>query len=227
MRQCFKTHKKNQSGFATNVKLCILSLSSLLLFYKEARQAPEFKQTAIQISGGSQVSWGSQKEKRKTKKAVCYLSDVQRPWRPCMPVAGLFTLFQSCTQQTKPGRLDWFRKRRENSSKDVSIETWPPSSLLHTLLLSGLPHWTSDWVITVGQRGTYLPEHVLMPSYMAKAFLSQHLPCQPCSMPLGRCCWCGGCNGRPDREEELCMSSLVLSHKKQECSQAQLPWLCS
>lgn len=143
-----------------------------------------------------------------------------------MPVAGLFTLFQSCTRQTKPGRMD-LEKGGRTVKTHVSVETWPSSSLPHTLpLLSGLPHLTSGWVLTAGQWGTYLPEHVLMPSYMAKAFLSQHLPCQPCSMPLVRCCWCGGCNGRPDGEE-LCMSSLVLSHKKQECSQAQLPWLCS
>lgn len=77
VRQCFKTHNKNKSGFATNVKLCILSVSSLLLLYKEGRQAPESKQQPHKSQGVAQVSWGRPK-KRKTKKAVCYLSDVHK-----------------------------------------------------------------------------------------------------------------------------------------------------
>lgn len=84
VRQCFKTHNNNKSGFATNVKLCILSLSSLLLLYKEGRQAPESKQQPHKSQGVAQVSWGKPK-KRKTKKAVCYLSDVHKGKDPGGP----------------------------------------------------------------------------------------------------------------------------------------------
>lgn len=85
VRQCFKTHNKNKSGFATNVKLCILSLSSLLLLYKEGRQAPESKQQPHKSQGVAQVSWGRPKKKRKTKKAACYLSDVHKGKDPGGP----------------------------------------------------------------------------------------------------------------------------------------------
>lgn len=68
---------------------------------------------------------------------------------------------------------------------------------------------------TVGQWGTYLREHVLMPSCMAKKLSCLHtFPCQFYSRPLGYCCWCWWLQWRP-WQEKLCMSSLVQSHKKQ------------
>lgn len=54
-----------------------------------------------------------------------------------MPVAGLVTLFQSCTQQTKPGRTDWFRKMGRTVKTHVRVcwdlaiiflTPYPPSS---------------------------------------------------------------------------------------------------
>lgn len=65
-----------------------------------------------QISGGSPSLLGQAKKKKNQESCLLPIrcTQRQRPWRPGMPVAGLFTLFQSCTQQTKPGRTDWFRK---------------------------------------------------------------------------------------------------------------------
>lgn len=65
VRQCFKTHKKNKSGFATKVKLCILSLH----YYYFIREAGRLKSSNKQPYKSQEVvkSPGEAKKKEKPR----------------------------------------------------------------------------------------------------------------------------------------------------------------
>lgn len=113
VRQCFKTHNKNKSGFATNVKLCILSLSSLLLLYKEGRQAPESKQQPHKSQRVAQVSWGRPKKKKEKPRKLPVTHQMYTKAKTLEArhaCSWLSYLVPVVHTQTKPGRTDWFRK---------------------------------------------------------------------------------------------------------------------
>lgn len=180
------------------------------------KQAPEPKQTATQISrGGPSLWWQPKKEQE-----ACHYYQVPTAEglgdAECLRLQSLFTLFIVMHATDWPAALAVAGETDKHKFL-LRLRHLLPYSILSIYFLV-FPTWTSGWIFTVGQWG-HLPSWACL-----NAFLSTWQESFPVS--LGHChrCWWRQLwpwQGRPSH------AFLAQRHKKQKCSQAQIPWLCS